>query len=543
MSEAELHLLRARMRGGLLSKAQRGELRLRLPVGFVYDEDDRVVLDPDRQVQQALRHLFETFRRTGAASATMRQFHREGVLFPRQPPSGQGELVWKPLERGTVGEVLHNARYAGAFHYGASKTWKDLEGKVHHQPLPIEQWPYLIKKAHAGYISWEEFLANQDKLSSNAQSHKLKPGPNAAREGPALLQGIVLCGFCGNQMRVQYARWHGEERPVYACYRAFLEKGESQCQRMPGQAIDDAVGGLVVASVNPMALEVVLSVQSEVEARLAEADRLRRQQVERAQYEADQARVRYLRVDPNNRLVADNLERLWNEKLTTLAQAQEEYERGRSADRQRLSEAQRQEILQLAEDFPKLWREPTTAARDRKRLVRLLVEDVTLKRTNQGIGVYVRFKGGAVKELHLPKPVRTFEARKTKAPIIRMIDELLENHDEPYVAQALGAAGFRSTFGHPFDQRMVGRLCTTHKLLRRSERLRKRGLLTGKEVAKLLGVRPIAVPYWREIGLLKGLLENPAVGYFYQVPSTETVETIRARTRRPSLGSQPSSAV
>jgi DNA invertase Pin-like site-specific DNA recombinase len=534
MSEAELHLIRARMRGGVLSKAKRGELRLPLPVGLVYDDDQHVVLDPDRQVQQAVRYFFETFKRTGAATATVRQFRHEGVLFPRHRAGGQGELLWKPLTHGTALHLLHNPRYAGAFYYGSTKCWRDITGKVRRKMLPLEQWPYLIKDSHAGYLHWEDFLENLERLQNNAQARGLNPGGHPAREGPALLQGIVLCGRCGQPMGVHYARQKCGEVPVYICQRAHFNRAEKTCQTIPGRVVDQAVGTLVVESVTPKALELVLAVQSEVEARLKEADQLRRQQVERAQYEADQARLRYMRVDPNNRLVADNLETLWNDKLKRLAQAQEEYERSRLSDQQKLTDEQRQQILKLAEDFPRLWHDPKTPHRDRKRMVRLLVEDVTLKRSGPGVGVHLRFKGGAIKELHVPVPLPAWEARKTKSEIVQKVNELLDSFDEHQVAEHLNAMGLRSSCGHCFTRARIFRLCETHKLHGRTERLQQQGYLRGSEMAKLLGVHWGALPYWRKLGFIKGTAQNLHVGYFYEPPSQQVIETIQNRSKRSS---------
>jgi len=543
MSEAELHLLRTRLRGGVLSKAKRGELRLVLPVGFVYDEDEHVVLDPDRQVQQAVRYFFETFKRTGAATATVRQFRLENVLFPRHRIGGQGELRWKPLTHSTALHLLHNPRYAGAFHYGSTKCWKDINGKVRRKMLPLEQWPYLIKDAHPGYLHWEDYLVNLERLRNNAQARGLSPGGHPAREGSALLQGIVLCGQCGQPMGVHYASQKGEEVPVYICQRAHASRAEKTCQTIPGRGVDQAVGAFVVESVTPKALELALAVQSEVEVRLKEADQLRRQQVERAQYEADQARVRYMRVDPNNRLVADNLETLWNDKLKILAQAQEECERGRLSDQQKLTDEQRQQILKLAENFPRLWHDPRTAHRDRKRMVRLLVEDVTLKRSGHGVGIQLRFKGGAIKELHLPLPLPAWEARKTKSEIVQKVNELLENDDESQVAEKLNAAGLQSSCGHSFTRARIFRLCQTHKLPSRIERLQQRGYLRGSEMAKLLGVHWGALPYWRKLGFIKGTAQNLHVGYFYEPPSQQVIEAIQKRSKKRSSGPQPLIAV
>src|SRR6266496_1537236 len=225
MSEAELHVIRARMRGGMLNKAQRGEFRLALPVGFIYDDDHRVVLDPDRQVQGAVRYFFETFGRTGSANATVRQFRKEHVLFPRHHLNGHGVIVWKPLTHLTAVRALHNPRYTGAYVYGFSKTWKGADGKEHRKWMPPDQWQYVIKEAHEGYLSWQQFEENVQKLKSNAQVHGFKPGGNCPREGPALLQGIVLCGRCGLPMGVAYHKARGQQFPIYVCQREYQNAG------------------------------------------------------------------------------------------------------------------------------------------------------------------------------------------------------------------------------------------------------------------------------------------------------------------------------
>jgi DNA invertase Pin-like site-specific DNA recombinase len=315
MSEAELHVLKARLVGGVLNKAQRGELKMPLPVGLVYDED-KVIFDPDQQVQQSLRVFFATFQRTGSARATVQAFGRDGLKFPRRGHAGSGEIAWQELTHSITLDTLHNPRYAGAFCFGRTRSWRDAEGKYHCRQLPREQWRFLKQNAHAGYLTWEQFLGNQARLLQNHQVHgggERKAGP--PREGPALLQGLALCGKCGRSMTVRYHHRFGRLTPDYMCQRNRVEQSQPVCQRIPGTGIDEAIGQLLVRSVTPLALEVALNVQDEIQQRLAEADRLRHQQVQRAQYEADRARVRYMRVDPNNRLVADTLETQWNEKL------------------------------------------------------------------------------------------------------------------------------------------------------------------------------------------------------------------------------------
>jgi DNA invertase Pin-like site-specific DNA recombinase len=531
MSEAELHVLKARLVGGVLNKAQRGELKMPLPVGLIYDDQDAVILDPDQQVQQSLRVFFATFERTGSAWATVQAFRQEGLKFPKRGQAGSGEIAWQELTHAISLDTLHNPRYAGAFCFGRTRSWMDAQGKYHCQQLPREQWRFLKQNAHAGYLTWEQFLSNQARLLQNHQAHgggERKAGP--PREGPALLQGLVLCGKCGRSMTVCYHHRFGRLTPDYMCQKDCVEQSQPACQRIPGTSIDEAIGQLLVRSVTPLALEVALNVQSEIQTRLAEAERLRQQQVQRAQYEADRARVRYLRVDPNNRLVADTLEAHWNENLRLLAQAKEECESQRRLDSARLTEEQKTKILALAADFPRLWREPTTSDRDRKRMARLLLEDVTLRR-EQEILVQVRFKGGATQELRLPVPKSAWALRKTKPEIVHEIDRLLDESTESQIATELNNRGWHTSAGRPFTMSIVHRLRRAHHLRSRPERLRAKGWLTTKEIAPQIDCKPTLVKYWRQQRLLRGIRLNDKEEYLYEPPQPDMVAQIKQRTR------------
>lgn len=385
MSEAELHVLRARLRGGILSKAQRGELESPLPIGFCYDANSRVVLEPDKQVQETIRTFFRTFRRTGSAFATTRDFRARAIKFPRRARTGpaKGEIIWDDLDTSRALWLLHNPRYAGAFFFGRSRQRKHGDRGGTFERLPREEWAALIPGAHTGYITWAEFEDNQRRLRENAQAQGSDRKRGPPREGPALLQGLVICGVCGERMTVRYNARDGKLLPTYTCQRRRIERGETACQLIPGQHIDDAVSRLLLDAVTPMALEVTLTVQTELESRAKEADRLSSHQVERARYEADLARRRFMKVDPDNRLVADELEAEWNRKLRALTDAQEDNERRRQSERVALDEGQRARILALSADLPKLWHEPTTPDRERKRIVRLLVEDVILRKARR----------------------------------------------------------------------------------------------------------------------------------------------------------------
>jgi DNA invertase Pin-like site-specific DNA recombinase len=547
MSEAELHVLKARLVGGVISKAQRAELKLPLPVGLVYDADNRVMLDPDQQVQQALRLFFATFERTGSAWATVQAFRREGWRFPKRGQAGSGEVVWLEMTHTVALDTLHNPRYAGAFCFGRTRTWKDAAGKGHCRQLPREQWRFLKQDAHPGYLTWDQFLGHQARLLSNCQARgKQEPKAGPPREGPALLQGLVLCGKCGRAMTIRYHHQRGGRVvPEYVCAKTCVEECQPRCQSIPGASIDAAVGKLLIQSVAPLALEVALNVQNEIEARVAEADRLRLQQVQRAQYEADQARLRYMRVDPNNRLVADTLEVQWNEKLRLLAQAKEEYERHHQLDSTRITDEQKARIRALASDFPKLWQDPKTPDRERKRMARLLLEDVTLRR-DETVCVQLRFRGGARQELHLPLPKAAWELKKTKPEIVAEIDQLMDHHTEGEIAQLLNERGWHSSAGNPFTLRMIHRLRHAYRLKTRRARLQKgQTLLTPRQIGLMIGAAFSRANYWRRVGVLKGVKIGERNEYLYYKPTEAEVEQIRCRRqkRSPKANRVPSSAL
>jgi len=291
MSEAELFVMRARLQGGILNKARRGALKLTLPIGLCYTEEDAIVLDPDVQVQASIGEVFRSFAHAGSACATVRHFRQQHVLFPRRVRSGahQGEIVWGDIQHHDVLRVLHHPAYAGAYAFGRTRTTKTADGKVHIEDVQRSEWVVLMKDVHVGYISWEDYERNEAQLAMNSQAYapeRFSP----PREGPALLQGLILCGRCGERMTVRYHQRAGSRIvPDYLCTHKSIEQGEPPCQRIPGSDLDRAMGTLLVERVTPQALALILAVQDEVVQRADEARRLRHLQVERAQYEAGPA--------------------------------------------------------------------------------------------------------------------------------------------------------------------------------------------------------------------------------------------------------------
>jgi DNA invertase Pin-like site-specific DNA recombinase len=497
MSEAELHFIKARMRGGILNKARRGELEMRPPVGLVYREDGTLGLDPDTEVQAAMRMVFETFERTGSAMQTVKLFSEQGLRFPRRIRKGlnKGELHWVEAVHSRMIQVLHNPRYAGAFVFGRVRTRRLPDGKHSTTKVPRSDWQFVIPGIHPGYITWEQFEANQKRLSENAlgfgQARKFGP----VREGPALIQGRVLCGICGERMGIHYSFAHHQMVPTYVCQESSIRRAQAVCQRVPGAVVDQAIGTLLLELMQPMTLEIALAVQQEVEARITETDTLRRKQIERAQYEAELARRRFIKVDPDHRLVADSLEAEWNNKLRALAETQALYEQYTQKQRLLIDSQTRDQLLSLAADFPRIWNDPTVAPRERKRIFRLLVEDVTLI-NGETIQAHVRLRGGATRSLTLIKPQPIAQIRKTKSKVVAQIDGLLDHYCDREVADILNRQGLRTWQHEPFNLKKIAHIRRTFMLKSRYGRLRAKGLLTAKEMGLQLDVDPSTIHNW-----------------------------------------------
>ena len=384
MSEAELHFIRARLRGGIVSKARRGELITPLPVGLAYDAAGHVILDPDTAVRRRARAPVRHLRRDRVSHRVREGLQRRGpVLSLAAPDAGprKGEIDWKPLAHHVVLRVLHNPRYAGAFTFGRHRDIKLPGGKWSRTTLPREDWIAFLPGAHPGYITLDQYDANRARLAQNAAAHGRDRAAGPPREGPALLQGIIICGTCGQRMTVRYHQRRGRLLPTYVCQRDGISHGHRICQAVPGAGLGTRIGQLLLDALTPLAIEAALTVTAELQHRADEADALRAAHVERARYHADLARRRYLAVDPANRLVAGTLEADWNTALRALDQAQDACEQARKHDTGQLTTAQQARISQLATDLPAIWNDPATPARERKRIARLLLTDVTITRT------------------------------------------------------------------------------------------------------------------------------------------------------------------
>jgi len=524
MSEAELHVLKARLRGGILNKVRRGEYRCPLPTGLIYDHVGNVVLDPDIQIRDTIAYFFETFSRVGSACQTVKVFRKEGLQFPSRIRN-QKTTIFQPLTISTALRTLNNPRYAGAYVYGRRHYRRAADGKKLLRKREPGDWLSCIPGAHPGYIAWEQFQQNLKVLEANGRGFDAARA-SSPREGAALLQGRAVCGRCGRHLRARYVARRGRLEAWYVCGQAHKSRGEPTCQSIAGRPIDTAIGELIATEMTPAAVELALEIRKEIEARHDEADRLRLRAVERAQFEAELAQRRFMLVDPNNRLVADTLEREWNDKLRAVAKAQEERERERQKDRVAVDEAIRDRLVAMTTDFKTLWHEPSLPNRERKRLLAYIIEDVTLvKLPAEGTTrIHVRFKGGKIETLTTQNPKSSAQQVKTPPKVIELVDTLLDNHIYPEIADILndrgirpGGSARRTQADARFTALRVAYLANEYGLRSRYDRLRDRGLLTREAAAARLGICESTLIRWVEHGLVTRHAYN-AHAYLYEAP-------------------------
>lgn len=550
MSEAELHLLRARLLGGQMNKARRGELWMNPPLGLVYDDRGKLILDPDQQVQDAVSLVFETFRRIGSALGVVRHLNAQGVVFPQRVRKGAraGELVFGPLEHSRVLYILHNPRYAGAFVFGKTRQRKVvISGQTRYKRLKQEDWPVFLPNIHPGYISWEEFQDNQAKLLDNANGYDTNQSKRPPREGTALLQGILLCGICGLRMTVRYYTDRGHPTPAYVCQRRGIQTATPICQHLQGAQVDQAVAHLVLEAASPASLEVALEVFEELRRRQVEVDRLRRAQVDRAREEAELAQRQYMLARPENRLVVDTLEQRWNQALTAFAQADEEYKSLNNSQPGKLREGDRELIHALASDLPRVWNDPHTSARDRKRMLRLLIEDVTLVKSDK-IQIHIRWKAGAVTSIELPLPLPLPDQIRTPPEIVELVRTMATEKTDAQIAQALNTRCLRTGRKNAFSRLIVRHIRHSYGISSYEQHLRSQGWLSAPEMAARMRVHPATAKSFAREGVLHAVrasdnglvLFEPVTG---PLPKAQPGSRFRDRRRYPQLVSKVSNEV
>jgi DNA invertase Pin-like site-specific DNA recombinase len=504
MAQAELHFLRGRLQGGKLNKAQKGELRFPLPVGLCYDDEGHVVLDPDDEVRGAVQLVFRLFRETGSAYAVVKRFAEDGLRFPKRAYGGAwaGRLIWGRLSHERVLGLIKNPSYAGVYVFGRYQYRKQITsaGEVHQriQSVPKADWRVHLPGHHEGYITLEEFEQNQQRLEHNRTNGETTILSGSAREGLALLQGLLICGCCGRAITVRY-QGNGGLYPTYLCnWKRREGLATKDCVNVRSSLLDNAITEEVLKALRPAELRLALTALKELEQRDQAIMRQWQMRIERAGYEAALAERRYQECDPANRLVAGTLERRWNEALLRLEQTRTEAARFESQKARVTTPEQKAQMLALARDLPRLWRAATTQTKDRKRMLRLLIGDITVEKLpeQRQLILHVRWQGGACSDVivNLPRPAA--EAIRYPTALVEHVRELSQRLSDPQIVAHLNQEGSRSPHGKPFTLAMIKWVRYRYGIA--SACLKQPGEVTVQQLANRLGTSRYVVYYWIE---------------------------------------------
>jgi DNA invertase Pin-like site-specific DNA recombinase len=524
MSEAELHVLRARLEGGIRNKAARGELRTALPVGFVWGEQEgEILLDPDEAVRGAIQTIFDRFAELGSVRQVWLWMRREGVQFPMRR-FAHGEIQWAVPTYHQIHGVLESPVYAGAYAFGKTRRerYVDEHGQTRQRMrrLPRAEWAVLLWDHHLGFIDQVAFEANRERIARNTRPRAHESG-GAVREGAALLQGIATCGRCGRKLKVHYQGRRGHQSPAYHCPSSILVEGRgSWCLRIGGGQIDQAVAAALLAALTPAGVKAALQAAEALEHDHDAALKQWRLQVERATYQADRAERRYRQVEPEHRLVARGLERDWEHALAALARAEAELALREQQRPRTLSEDEREQLLALGADLGRVWSAPTTTDRDRKQLLRTLIEDVTIDadKHERRATLTIRWQGGAITELAvtLPKPQPTI---RTDEDTIALLKRLAAHYDDGKIAGILNRQGRRSATGERFTAIIVGGLRRYRNIPAHKPPAEPRDgeLLPVGKAADQLGIAASTLHRWLQAGFIGGEQDTPGAPWRIRV--------------------------
>lgn len=525
MSEAELHVLRARLNGGIRNKAARGELRRGLPIGYVWgDADGEVEFHPDESVTDTIRNVFARFAEMGSARQVWLWFRTEGLQFPLQS-STLKEIRWVSPTYTKIHQVLTNPVYAGAYVYGRTchERYVDDNGQLRKRTrkLPRSEWSIVIHDHHTGFVDWQTFENNVRRIATNTRPRPHEPG-GAVREGSALLQGIASCGRCGRGLSVNYTG--RSSSPGYHCAGSTVVNGRGEyCLRVGGRQIDDAVTSAFLSSIEPAGLKAAILAAEQIDKNRNAAIVQREQQVERTRYQCQRAERRYRAVDPENRLVARGLEAAWEESLRELQTAETELSDCKEQRSRSLSSQERDAVLHLGTDLNRVWSAPTTTDRDRKELLRTLLEEVIINvhREDQRVHLTLRWRGGLVSDLDVELPRSTPSPIRTSEETVALVRRLAAHHPDAVIAGILNRQGRRTATDLRFTTNRVCSLRTHWKIPRfeKDSDAPDGELVTVARAAEVLGIAPSTVHRWLNDGLIAG--EQLTPGAPWQIRMTD----------------------
>jgi DNA invertase Pin-like site-specific DNA recombinase len=531
MSEAELHILRARLNGGIRNKAARGELRRGLPVGMVWGDDDgEVLFHPDEAVRGAVQTVFDRFREMGSARQVWLYFRTHGLTFPLQTHA-LAEIRWVSPTYTKIHQVLKNPVYAGAYVYGKTRCerYVDDHGQLRKRARkrPTSQWAVLLRDHHQGFIDWETFEGNQKRLTNNTHPRPHQPG-GAVREGAALLQGIATCGNCGRKLRVAYSGRNAT--PAYHCAGSTLANGRGEyCSWIGGKQIDQAVSVAFVKALAPAGLQAAIAATERLESDQDAAVAQLQLQVERARYETQRAERRYRAVEPENRLVARGLEAEWEKCLQHLQSAETDLAHRQQRACVVMTAEQRASILSLGKDVELVWMAPTTTDRDKKELLRTLVEEVVVdvKRDDEKACLTMRWRGGLLTELNVPLPRSRPAPIRTSDNVVDLVRRLAVHYTDAVIAGILNRQGKTTATGMRFTANRVSSLRTHWQIPCFKQLVPKQedaDIVTIDRAAEILGVAPSTVHRWLNDGFIAG--EQPTPGAPWRIRMTDKLRSL-----------------
>ena len=510
MSEAELHFLQERMRGGLLNKAKRGELKRYLPIGYEYDYDDNVVKTPDLRVREAVEQFFDLFRIKKTGCAVVAYYAENNMSFPVRPriKGLSHEIRWEKLNLERAIAILHNPFYTGAYIFGRTQTKWTEGGKRRPVPVPEEEWHVNIPDHHEAYITAEEFNTNQAMLQANTQQWGGSDKNTPPREGFALLQGICYCGFCGHRMTPVYStsRATGKQLARYICSNTRGKGNPKRCpQSVPVDAVDEAISNIVEEKLKPEAIALTVQVQNEVSRRKQDHLRYFELQLESARHEEDLARARYMSVDPTNRLVALQLETEWNKKIRLREEASSRFEEEtRKTESSSCTEVE-EAAKSIGENFSRVWNNPSVRNEDRKRIVRYLIKDVTLlKSESYSAKIGICFQGGATCETEVAIPKPRYMRISITPDVLAFLEENAESFNYQELAERLNDGGFSRACNRPFNRSNVFRIMKDHGIKNMKQRYLEKGWLSIKDAAARQAISVPTLRYRVRVGAYTG---------------------------------------
>ncbi len=502
MSQAELHLIRARLYGAKLNKAKRGELRFPIPVGYIYDDQGNIIFDQDAQVCHTIQLLFSVFKEKKTAYAVVQYFGSNNILFPKRAYGGRwkGKLIWDRLSHARVLTILKHPFYAGVYTFGRYKTVKKINqhGEIISTTKlqPIEQWPVMIKDHHPQYITFDQYQGNVQQLQANRTNtpdHFLAGPP---REGATLLQGLLVCGICGRRISIRY-KVNKAIVPTYECNgRKRRGLTGSCCFSFRANLVDPIIEQKVIQILTPDNVTIALSAMAEIEKRNNSLNKHWEMNIQRCQYQADIAQRRFEQVDPANRLVAASLEKTWNLELEKLALAKSEYEQQQIKTDTEFPPHKRAQIASLAKEIPTLWNK-TTNLKDKKRIVRLLISDITVSKSNQKktISLNIRWQAGPLEQIQVIMPPNAADKTRYPKAIVEKVRSLtLQYGDDKKTVAILNEQGILSATGKSFTRDMIQWIRFKHKM--KMPVLKSDDECTVDEVRTMFNVSRHMVYYW-----------------------------------------------